>query len=1361
MQTQAEILGRGPAIQAVRKSIQRLLDRLQDSPRPPAVLIEGETGTGKGLVARLLHERGPRAAGPFVDVNCPAIPDQLLESELFGYERGAFTDAKRSKPGLLESAHRGTIFLDEIALLPEGLQAKLLKVLDERVVRRLGATRGEPVDFWLLAATNADLVAAVRRGRFREDLYQRLAVVRLGLPPLRARGEDIVLLAEHFLARAAAEHGLPPRALSDDAREALRRNAWPGNVRELANVMERVALLAEGDRVTASALDLRQPAAEPQPGPGEAAPVGRTLEAVTRDHLRAAIAEAGGNLSRAASALGISRNTLRAQIRRLDVAVTPTRGRPRRQFPAAPAPAAALPAPEPPRLPAATPAVTVRWERRRLTLLRAALGPEGAGALDPGRALEGIVDKVQAFGGRIDELSTASVGAVFGLQSGDDPSRLAVQAALAVVKSLERLRVAADPLQVRVALHTGTMLVGHIGAEVQLERSEKAAATAVLDEVAEACAPGMVAVSPVTAAFLERRFDLRPLGGPPPVAQAVSGPERRGFETLRRQSALIGREQELGLLVSRWRAAQDGQGQLVLLVAEPGMGKSRLVWEFLGSEHARSGHVLDLHASPTGQSSAYGPLLDLLRRYFEIASEDDDRGVRAKVAAKLAVLAPEGPDPAPALLAFLGLEPGDPEWSDLTAPDRAREVRDALRRLLLAEVKARPVLLVIEDLHWLDAGSRELLEALAEGLAAIPLMLLVTSRPPIAHGWGTVGVLTQFSLAPLGRERARELLDALLGAHPSLDALRRSMLDRAGGNPFFLEESVRALVDSGAIAGAPGDYHLASSALALPLPPTVEELVAARVANLPAPLRQILEAAAVLGRETPRSVLAAVLGEPAAVVRAKLAELRRLDLAAEIGAGDDPMVRFHHPLLHEVALARVTDEARRAIHERAYTTLRARARPGLADDTEQLARHAFHGGRWDEAVELLEAAARTEALRATHAEAAAHLEMALVALGHLPETPEHVARGIDIRLTLKSNLTEIGAHARVHEHLEAAEAAAARLGDVGRLARAAAFLSDYHRLLGQRAAARRQSERALDLALAAGDARLQVVAGTYLGMVLHGEGDYPAAIACFRRNLANLTGAIARERLGTTGLPAIHSRTWLAWALCETGDFGEAERAAEEAMRIAAELPQPIHAVVASAGLGRVQLRRGHPEAALPVLAQGLELCRRHGIAFWLPGLASALGLALVRAGRREEGLVLLEESVHRGQSDRALAGQAQRETWLGEGYLLAGRLDDARAAAGRAIDMAGRYEQRGTLVWARWLRAEIARRSGNGRAAVEEHRAVAEAAAALGMRPLAALAGLGLARALASLGETAEGRRVEDQARAALAALEMAAPLD
>ena len=176
-------------------SIARLLARLRGSPRPPPVLLLGETGTGKGMVARILHDHGFRSSGPFVDVNCAAIPDTLLESELFGFERGAFTDARQAKAGLFQTANRGVIFLDEIALMPEPLQAKLLKVLEERTVRRLGATRSEPTDFWLVAATNADLAATVAERRFRADLHQRLAVVRFVLPPLRARDTDILLLA--------------------------------------------------------------------------------------------------------------------------------------------------------------------------------------------------------------------------------------------------------------------------------------------------------------------------------------------------------------------------------------------------------------------------------------------------------------------------------------------------------------------------------------------------------------------------------------------------------------------------------------------------------------------------------------------------------------------------------------------------------------------------------------------------------------------------------------------------------------------------------------------------------------------------------------------------------------------------------------------------------------------------------------------------------------------------------------------------------------------------------------------------------------------------------------------------------------
>src|SRR5215510_298130 len=285
MKRLADLLGDSPGIQAIREKIERLLTRQQDARRLPPVLIEGETGTGKGLLARLIHKAGPRPDGPFVDVNCAAIPETLLEAEMFGFERGAFTDARRSKPGLLQTAHRGTIFLDEVGLLSEGLQAKLLKVLEERTVRRLGSTRDEAIDVWILTATNEDLKSAIQGRRFREDLYHRLAVLTLSLPPLRERGVEILMLAEHYLARACTDYGVSAKTIAADARAALTAYAWPGNVRELANLMERVALLSSDPVVTAEALGLTAVAskpvsAAPAPAPGAAA---SSLDDAVRD----------------------------------------------------------------------------------------------------------------------------------------------------------------------------------------------------------------------------------------------------------------------------------------------------------------------------------------------------------------------------------------------------------------------------------------------------------------------------------------------------------------------------------------------------------------------------------------------------------------------------------------------------------------------------------------------------------------------------------------------------------------------------------------------------------------------------------------------------------------------------------------------------------------------------------------------------------------------------------------------------------------------------------------------------------------------------------------------------------------------
>src|SRR2546428_2157882 len=262
-----EVIGDSPALVAVRTQVEQLLRRRSQTRRLPPILILGETGTGKGLLARAIHEAGPRRAGPFVAVNCAAIPETLLEAELFGFERGAFTDAHHAKAGLFHTAHRGTLFLDEIGLLPENLQAKLLTVLEDRAVRRLGSTRTEAVDVWVISATSEDLKAGARRPRFREELYHRLAVVTLRLPPLRERGKDILKLAEHFLAHTCTEYGLAPKTLAEDARAALVAYRWPGNVRQVANVMERAALLTDAPVLTAHRLELAAPPGRPASPP--------------------------------------------------------------------------------------------------------------------------------------------------------------------------------------------------------------------------------------------------------------------------------------------------------------------------------------------------------------------------------------------------------------------------------------------------------------------------------------------------------------------------------------------------------------------------------------------------------------------------------------------------------------------------------------------------------------------------------------------------------------------------------------------------------------------------------------------------------------------------------------------------------------------------------------------------------------------------------------------------------------------------------------------------------------------------------------------------------------------------------------
>jgi DNA-binding NtrC family response regulator len=329
----AEVVGNSPVMRTVLEQA-RQIAALDET---PPVLITGETGTGKGLVARTIHASGPRAAKPFIEVNCTALPASLMEAELFGHERGAFTDAKESKMGLFEAAEGGFLFLDEIGDVELSLQGKLLRAIEERVVRRVGGVRDRKIDVRILAATNRDLEREVARERFRNDLYFRLAVLILKLPPLRERGDDVLLLADLYLRRFAAKYAKEARRITPEAQQLMRSYPWPGNVRELSHVMERAVLWSKGTELTAEHLALTRPvepvAAIPEESMAVAEPTGEFPVAVTQSFppqgmtldqwektlLEQALRETGGNQTRAAQRLGISRDTLRYRLKKYGI----------------------------------------------------------------------------------------------------------------------------------------------------------------------------------------------------------------------------------------------------------------------------------------------------------------------------------------------------------------------------------------------------------------------------------------------------------------------------------------------------------------------------------------------------------------------------------------------------------------------------------------------------------------------------------------------------------------------------------------------------------------------------------------------------------------------------------------------------------------------------------------------------------------------------------------------------------------------------------------------------------------------------------------------------------------------------------
>jgi len=309
------IVGRSPVMREIFATLERV------APSRATVLLAGESGVGKDMIARAIHHHSPRRDRPFVKINCTALPENLMESELFGYEKGAFTGANVTKPGKFEQADTGTVFLDEIGDVPPAIQVKLLRILQEREFERLGSNKVRHIDVRVLAATNVDLREALEQGTFREDLYYRLNVMPISIPPLRERREDIPFLAEHFVQKLWKDVGSVAHAISEEAIQKLMQYHWPGNVRELENVIERSLVLASGPELTAAdiRLDSAPRAHRPSAGSEYGIPEGMTLDEYEKAIIRDALKRANNNKSQAARMLGLTRNALRYRLTQMGI----------------------------------------------------------------------------------------------------------------------------------------------------------------------------------------------------------------------------------------------------------------------------------------------------------------------------------------------------------------------------------------------------------------------------------------------------------------------------------------------------------------------------------------------------------------------------------------------------------------------------------------------------------------------------------------------------------------------------------------------------------------------------------------------------------------------------------------------------------------------------------------------------------------------------------------------------------------------------------------------------------------------------------------------------------------------------------
>ncbi len=644
-------------------------------------------------------------------------------------------------------------------------------------------------------------------------------------------------------------------------------------------------------------------------------------------------------------------------------------------------------------------------ERKRVTVLFADLkgsmelladrDPEDARTiLDP--VLELMMEAVHRFEGTVNQVMGDGIMALFGAPiAHEDHALRACYAALRMQESVRTYAASARrshgiEVQIRVGLNSGEVVVRSVGSDLRMDYTAIGQTTHLAARMEQLATPGTIRLTADTLRLAEGFVEVTPLGpvpvkgvqDPVEVFEATgAGAARTRLQAavLRGLSPFMGRESELEQLGRVQQHAREGRGQVVVVGGDAGVGKSRLVYEFVPSLRLQGWSILEAAPVSYGKATSYLPVIDLLKGYFKIQGRDGLREIREKVTGKVLTLDESLKPTLPALLSLLDVPLDDEtEWRALDPAERRRRTLDTVTRLLLREAREQPVLLIFEDLHWIDAETQAVLDGLVDSLGSARLLLLATHRPEYAHAWSNTTYVTQMRLNALPVESAGELLDALLGTDHALAPLKQLLVTH--GNPFFLEETVRTLAETNLLVGERGRYRVTQPIHAIEVPPTVQAVLAARIDRLSPADKRLLQTASVIGTDIPLSVLQEIAELPDEALRRGLDRLRAAEFVYEARLFPEIEYTFTHALTHEVAYGGLLHERRRALHARIVDAIERVHAARLADHVERLADHALRGEVWDKAVRYLRDAVNRQAARSAYHEALSSFEAALRAL---------------------------------------------------------------------------------------------------------------------------------------------------------------------------------------------------------------------------------------------------------------------------------------------------------------------------------------------------------------------------------------------